>query len=155
MTFDFVRSLEGILRTLKNSEPPPLAAAKHVRDAESSHRREWFARFAAERVMPLLAQTVDAIEKDGGSASCRLNDNGETLAAELVIVPRNLPKGAPPPRLAISAASGERAVAVDYTGTFPFAGATGGFGAEIDYDSIYPSQVEEKILDFVTLATGA
>ena len=70
-------------------------------------------------------------------------------------MPRNLPEGAPPPRLAISVAPGERALAVDYTGTFPYAGASGGFGAEIDYDTIYPSQVEEKILDFVALATGA
>jgi hypothetical protein len=157
MASDFGRSLKDVLRKLGSSEtaPPDAAAAKHVLDAESSHRRKWFARFAAERVMPLLAQTVEAIEKNGGTANCRLDDKRETLVAELVIVPRNLPKGAPPPRLAISAASGERALAVDYTGTFPFAGVTGGFGAEIDYDSIYPSQVEEKILDFVTLATGA
>ena len=70
-------------------------------------------------------------------------------------MPRNLPKGAPPPRLAISATPGERTLAVDYTDTFPHAGAAGSFGAEIDYDTIYPSQVEEKILDFVALATGA
>jgi hypothetical protein len=44
---------------------------------------------------------------------------------------------------------------VEYTGTFPGVGATGGFGAEVDYDAIYPSQVEEKILDFVALAAGA
>ena len=46
-------------------------------------------------------------------------------------------------------------MAVDYTGTFPYVGATGGFGAEIDYDTIYLSQIEEKVLDFVALATGA
>jgi hypothetical protein len=157
MASDFVRSLEGVLRGLEKSEPasPDGAPARHMLDAESSHRRKWFAWFAAERVMPLLAQAVEAIEKNGGTARCRLNDKGETLAAELVIVPRNLPKCAPSPHLAISAAPGERALAVDYTGTFPFAGVNGGFGAEIDYDTIYPSQVEEKILDFVALATGA
>jgi hypothetical protein len=157
MTSGFVRSLEDVLRSLGNNEPAPpnTARAKHVLDAESSHRRKWFARFAAERVMPLLAHTVQALERTGVTATCRLNEAGETLVAELVIVPRNLPAGAQPPRLSISAASGERAVAVDYTGTFPHAGVAGSFGAEIDYDTIYPSQVEEKILDFVALATGA
>jgi hypothetical protein len=134
----------------KNRPASPTAA-----EVESSHRREWFAQFAAERLMPLLGQAVVTVEKTGGTANCRLNDKGETLAAELVVVPPNLPKGAPPPRLAISAAPGERALAVDYTGTFPGAGATGGFGGEIDYDTIYPSQAEEKILEFVALATGA
>ena len=154
MPSDFVRSLEGVLRNLEKGDPDA-AVGRHALQAEISHRRKWFARFAAERVMPLLAETVQAIEKNGGTASCRLNDKGESLAAELVIVPRSLPKSAPPPRLAISAAPGERALAIDYTGTFPYAGASGGFGAEIDYDTIYPSQVEEKILDFVALATGA
>jgi hypothetical protein len=157
MASDFVRSLEGMLRSLDKHEAsrPDAASAKHALEAEMSHRRKWFARFATEQVMPLLKQTVEAIEKNGGTATCRLNEKGDALAAELVIVPPRLPEGAPRPRLAISAAPGERAVAVDYTGTFPHAGVTGGFGAEIDYDSIYPSQVEEKILDFVALATGA
>jgi hypothetical protein len=157
MTTDFVNSLQGLLRGLDKTEPAPgeAAKAKHMLDAESAHRRMWFARFAAERVMPLLAHTVKAVEQTGATATCRLNDTGSTLAAELVIVPPHLPKGALPPRLSISAAAGERALAIDYTGTFPRAGAAGGFGAEIDYDTIYPSQVEEKILDFVALATGA
>lgn len=158
MASDFVRSLEGVLRGLaKQVAPPPsgTSSAKDARDAESLHRREWFARFAAERVMPLLQHTVEAVEKIGCTASCRLNQAGDTLAAELVIIPPHLPEGAPPPRLSISAAPGERALAIDYTGTFPYAGVGGGFGAEIDYDSIYPSQVEDKILDFVALATGA
>jgi hypothetical protein len=157
MTHDFVRSLEGVLRSLGKREAPVAGAAPAQRalDAEAAHRRKWFAQFAAERVMPLLKHTVEALEKNGGTATCRLNEQGEALAAELVIVPRHLPEGVQPPRLTISAAPGERAVAVDYTGTFPYVGATGGFGAEIDYDMIYPSQVEEKILDFVALATGA
>jgi hypothetical protein len=154
---NFVRSLEGVLRSLDKHEAPAPDAAKaqQALDAESTHRRKWFARFAAERVMPLLKHTVEAVEKNGDRATCRLNKQGEAVAAELVIVPRHLPEGARPPRLTISAAAGERAVAIDYTGTFPYAGVTGGFGAEIDYDMIYPSQVEEKILDFVALATGA
>jgi hypothetical protein len=156
MASEFVRSLEGVLRNLERNEPATAAAAaKHVLEAETSHRRKWFTRFAAERVMPLLAQAAEAIEKNGGAASCRLNDKGESLAAELVIVPRNLPSGAIPPRLSISAVAGERALAVDYTGTFPAVCASGGFGTEVDYDTIFPSQVEDKILDFVALATGA
>ena len=157
MASDFVRSLEGVLRGVAKppAPQPAIASAKDVRDAESAHRREWFARFAADRVMPLLRHTVEAVEKIGGKASCRLNQAGDGLAAELVIIPPHLPQGAQPPRLSISAAAGERALAIDYTGTFPYAGVTGGFGAEIDYDTIYPSQVEDKILDFVALATGA
>jgi hypothetical protein len=157
MTNDFVRSLEGVLRSLDKQEAlvPNAAPARRAVAPEAAHRRKWFAQFAAERVMPLLKHTVEAVEKNGGAATCRLNEQGETLSAELVIIPRHLPEGARPPRLAISAAQGERAVAIDYTGTFPYAGATGGFGAEIDYDMIYPGQVEEKILDFVALATGA
>jgi hypothetical protein len=157
MASDFIRSLETVLRGLDKRQPaqPDAATARYLLDAEATHRRKWFVWFAVERVMPLLTQAVQAIEQTGGTAHCRLNEAGDTLAAELVIVPRQLPAGAQPPRLSISAASGERAVAIDYTGTFPYAGATGGFGAEIDYDTIYPSQVEEKILDFVALATGA
>jgi hypothetical protein len=158
MTSDFTRSLEGILRNLdKHAAPQPQPATPKDPDVESdvAHRRKWFSRFAAERVMPLLTQAVEAVEKSGGTANCRLNTQAETPAAELVIIPRDLPEGARPPRLTISAAAGERAVAIDYTGTFPHAGVTGGFGAEIDYDTIYPSQVEEKIVDFITLATGA
>lgn len=157
MASDFARSLEGMLRSLdkKVAAKPDASTARQALDAENSHRRKWFAHFAAERVMPLLTQTVEAVERNGGTANCRLNEAGDALAAELVIVPPHLPAGAPPPRLSISAAAGERALGIDYTGTFPGAGVGGGFGAEIDYDSIYPSQVEDKILDFVALATGA
>lgn len=159
MPTDFIRSLQELLRGLDRTEAAhtrdDAATAKHILDAESAHRRKWFARFAGHRVMPLLRHAAQAVEHTGGIASCRLNDGGDALTAELVIVPPNLPKGAPPPRLSISVAPGERALAIDYTGTFPGAGATGGFGAEIDFDTIYPSQVEDKILDFVALATGA
>jgi hypothetical protein len=57
--------------------------------------------------------------------------------------------------LTLYAAEGDRPLMVEYTGTFPHAGATGGFGAEIDFDPIFSSQVTEKILDFVALAIGA
>lgn len=161
MATDFVRSLQDLLRGLDQAgsddghAPANAISAKHILDAETAHRRKWFARFAAERVMPLLRHAVQAVERTGGVASCRLNEGGDALTAELVIIPPRLPKGAPPPRLSISTAPGERALAIDYTGTFPGTGATGGFGAEIDFDTIYPSQVEDKILDFVALATGA
>ena len=159
MSADFVRSLQELLRGLDNAGsgavPVNAATAKHILDAETAHRRKWFARFAAERVMPLLRHAAQAVAQTGGTANCRLNEAGDALSAELVIVPANLPKSAPPPRLSISVAPGERALAVDYTGTFPGAGPYGGFGAEIDFDTIYPSQIEEKILDFVALATGA
>ena len=157
MPTDFVRSLERLLCGVGQVVPThvDLPTAKYMLDAENAHRRKWFARFAGERVMPLLAHTVQAVEQTGASATCRLNEGGDALTAELVIVPPHLPQGAPPPRLSISAAPGERALAIDYTGTFPHVGVTGGFGAEVDYDAIYPSQVEEKILDFVALATGA
>ena len=156
MSSDFIRSLEGVLRSLDTpgTASPDTATAEQEREAENLQRRHWFAHFAKEHLMPLLHHTVEAIEKKGGTASCRLDEQNESPAAELVIVPRDLPHGARPPRLIISAAPGERPLAVDYTGTFPFVGATGGFGAEIGYDKVYPTQVDEKILDFVALATG-
>jgi len=49
----------------------------------------------------------------------------------------------------------DRPLLVEYTGNFPGVGATGGYGAEIDYDTVYPSQLEEQILGFVKLAIGA
>jgi hypothetical protein len=57
--------------------------------------------------------------------------------------------------LTIYAPGDERPLEIEYTGNFPGIGIDGGFGAEIDYDAIYPDQLEEKILDFVALATGA
>ena len=157
MPSDFTRSLADVLRNLGTASDTSsdVVAVKQDREAENLQHKHWFARFAAEQVMPLLNHTVEAIEKKGGTASCRLDDQNDRLAAELVIVPRDLPPGARAPRLTISAAPGERPLAIDYTGTFPFVGATGGFGAEIDYDTVYPTQIEEKILDFVALATGA
>ena len=74
------------------------------------------------------------------------------FAAELVIVPANRARrrhGWQFPR---------RRGSVPWQSITParsYVGATGGFGAEIDYDTIYLSQIEEKVLDFVALATGA
>jgi hypothetical protein len=121
MATDFVRSLQDLLRGLDQTGPDACrcCTAKHILDAETAHRRKWFARFAAERVMPLLKHAAQAVEQTGGTANCRRNAGGDALTAELVIVPPNLPKGAPPPRLSISAAPGARALASDYTG-FPW-----------------------------------
>lgn len=105
--------------------------------------------------MPLLTHTVEALQERGILAHSRLNESSGELAAELVIVPPELPPGARPPRLAITASFGPRGLAIDYTGTFPHAGAEGGFGAEIGYDTIYTSELEQQILEFVRIATGA
>ena len=105
--------------------------------------------------MPLLDTAAETARKHGADATSRLVEENGHLAAELVLVRGRLPAGARPPRLTIYAAEGDRPLMVEYTGTFPHVGATGGFGAEVDYDAIYSSQIEEKILDFVALATGA
>jgi hypothetical protein len=158
MTDAFSRAVEAIFRrtdpgpTRTPKVAPPGAIPKAQNAAE--HRRKWFAHFAEERVLPLLVQVADSAEKHGASATTKLAEVNEQLAAELVIVPRSLPTGAKPPRLTVYAVDGERPLMVEYTGTFPHVGATGGFGAEIDYDPIFTSQLEEKILDFVALAAG-
>ena len=43
---------------------------------------------------------------------------------------------------------------VEFTGTFPHAGATGSFGGEVDYTTIYPANLQEKIAEFVDMATA-
>src|SRR5271155_725465 len=157
MTNDFSRALEAILQ---RADPPPrregkAAPATAAVKNHAERRSEWFAKFAAEKVMPLLREVTQTVEKHGATATCRLGEENGHLAAELVIVPKGLPRGALPPRLTVYAAEGERPLMIEYTGTFPHAGGTGGFGAEIDFDPIFSSQVKEKILDFVALATGA
>jgi hypothetical protein len=105
--------------------------------------------------MPLLDEVAAAAREHGAHATSRIAEVNGQLAAELVIVRGRLPKGARPPRLTVYATEeGERPLMIEYTGTFAHVGATGGFGAEIDFDPIYPSQLEEKILDFVELACG-
>ena len=117
-------------------------------------RREWFAKFAEHRVMPLLEAVAEAARKHGAAASCALHDTDGRLAAELVLVRFRPPGDARPPRLTVYAAAGEPPLMVEFTGTFPRVGAFGGFGAEVDYDAIYPSQLYEKVIDFVALAGG-
>jgi hypothetical protein len=159
MTDAFSRAVEAILRRTdpapaRSPKVEPTSAKSDMRDA-SEHRRKWFADFAETRVLPLLIQVAALTEKHGASATTKLAETDGQLVAELTIVPRRLPNGAKPPRLAIYATSdGDRPLMVEYTGTFPHVGATGGFGGEIDYDPIFTSQLEEKILDFVALATG-
>jgi hypothetical protein len=127
-------------------------------------RQEWFVQFANERVIPLLQLAAQDAEKRGCSATVRLFEAGGRLVAELQAIPPGLPPGAPPPRLTVTTArpprlqnapsTHDRPLLVEYTGTFPGVGATGGFGGEVDYDSIYPSRLEEKVIGFLDLATG-
>jgi hypothetical protein len=171
MQSGFAQSLENVLRSVANSGPAPGPAPRPApgptvqpkrppgtepgtETVESRHRK-WFALSAADRVMPLLTHTVEALKQRGISAHCRLVKDGEALTAELTIVPPGLPHGARPPLLAIAAAPGPSGLSIDYTGTFPNAGLEGGFAAEIGYDTVYTSEIEEQLLQFVRLATGA
>lgn len=159
MTAGFTQQVEAVLVRAQQREEPARQKAKPSKapapESEADRRRKWFAQYAAKRVMPMLKQTAKAVKKHGGDASCRLGDCDGRLAAELVIVPPYLPSDARPPRLMVLAAIGEEPLMVEFTGTFPYTGAAGGFGAEVDYDAIFPSQLEEQVLDFVALATGA
>lgn len=153
----FIRSVEELLRGFGKGKEPretPASEPAHPLEDRAQDRREWFARFAEEQIIPRLQQSVISVERHGAPAQCTLKDYDGALAAELVIYPPGLSAGAKPPRLTIRLADGDRPLAVDYTGTFPHSGATGGFGAEIDYDLIYPSQLEEQILGFIALAVG-
>lgn len=136
---------------IEGAQPKPEAGAE---TADSRHRK-WFAQFAAEHVMPLLTHTVEALQRRGFAANCRLIEDGDNVTAELVVIPRGLPHGAKPPRFAVSAAPGIRGLGVDYTGTFPHSGPEGTFGAEIIYDTVYTSELEQQLLEFVGMATGA
>lgn len=130
-------------------------------------RQQWFERFANEKVIPLLSEAAENLKKRGYDAVASLHETEGRLVAELQVAPPRLPSGARPPRLTITTSRAPRGVRsisgamhdhpllVEFTGTFPGVGATGGFGAEVDYDTIYPSQVEEKIVGFLQLATGA
>lgn len=157
MQQEFIHSLEHVLRGFEKRSMREAATAgpDASRETAEARHRKWFAQFAEQQVMPLLNHTVEALKERGILAHCRTNRNGEQLAAELVIVPPELPQGARPPRLAIGAAFGPRGLSIDYTGSFPNAGADGGFGAEIGYDTIYTSELEQQILEFVRMATGA
>lgn len=159
MSDGFSKSLETILRATgarlapaTNVKPP--APPPPTQDA-TERRQKRFAEFVKERVMPLFEKVVTAAKEHGATASCRLVAVDGRLAAELTFVRGRLPQGAKPPQMTVYATDGEPPVMVEFTGTFPHVGARGGFGAEVDYDSVYPSQVEEKLLEFVALASGA
>jgi hypothetical protein len=160
MTNEFSKSLEAVLRRVDRGRAPPVAAAPPKRktpDAEelAARRQKWFADLVAEQVMPLLKTAADAAQKHGATASCRLGETDGRLTAALTVHFDDLPKGANPPRLTCYLADGEPPIMVEFTGTFPHVGALGGFGAEIDYDPVYPSQIEAKILEFMALVSGA
>lgn len=158
MTPDFRSALEGILRRIHRRpvrKEPTAAPAAREPGAEMERRQQWFAKLAAKTIMPLLDEVAETARKHGANATSRLAEVNGQPTAELVIVRGFLPKGARPPRLAIYATEGEPPLMIEYTGTFAHVGATGGFGAEIDFDQIYPIQLEEKVLDFVDLACGA
>jgi hypothetical protein len=157
MTPHFCNALERILRRtdrrpLRN-ERKPASDAKETR-AATEQRQQWFSKLATTTIVPLLDEVAEAARKHGANATSRFTEVDGNPSAELVIVRGFLPKGAPPPRLTVYATKGEPPLMIEYTGTFRHVGATGGFGAEIDFDPIYPSQLEEKILDFVELACG-
>jgi hypothetical protein len=119
------------------------------------HRADWFAQVVDEQVLPLLQQAADQATQQGSTAQCHKKTDEIGPAAELIITPPGLPARARPPCLTIRpAADGERPLSIDITGTFPTAGVGGGFGAEIEYDSVYPDQLDEQILRFLTLALG-
>jgi len=160
MSKDFSTSLEGLLqRTSPRAarQPKPVAAEKSAtaKTEATEQCREWFAGFAANQVMPLLDEAAEKARKHGATATSRLAETNGKLAAELELIRGHLPKNARPPRLTIYATDGEPPLMVEFTGTFPHVGALGGWGGEVDYDSVYPSQLEEKILDFIALASGA
>jgi len=127
--------------------------------------QERFVRLARERVMPLLKQAADALAARGCGATARLHEVDGRLVAQLEAMPPGLPAGRRPPLLRIAAArqgkrpnmggARDRLLLIEYTGTFPSVGPGGGFGAEVDYDTVNPNQLEEKVSAFVSLASGA
>ena len=152
----FTRALEHLLHGGASAPPPrpamPPRPAVMAETIDSRHRR-WFAHYAEERVLPLLSHAVEALRRRGFAARCRLVHDGDAVTGELVITPAGLPAGAMPPRFAVSAAAGPSGLSIDYTGSFPSAGAEGGFGAEIVYDTVTTGELEEQLLEFVRMAT--
>ena len=142
------------------AEERPARGAKD-RGARGS-RAAWFAGFAPATILPLLERAARDLQRRGYRASARLTEGSGRLIAELEAVPPGLPAGARPPRLAITASrpprqqnpSPDRPLLIEFTGTFPHAGASGGFGGEVDYTTIYPAQLEEKVADFLDMATA-
>ena len=161
MDSDFTKSLERVLGGGRHEPPRPEpvqarpAQAKDAAATPEARHRKWFAAHAREHVLPLLTHTVEALKRRGFVASCRLVESGDEVVGELVLVPAGLPPHAKPPRFTVAAAPGTQGLAIEYTGTFPHAGPEGGFGAEITYDTVYTSELEEQLLEFVRIAVGA
>jgi len=60
---------------------------------------------AGEKIVPLLTNMVEVLEKHGSTANYQLTQVDRRLATELIVImPPHLPKSASPPRLTISAA---------------------------------------------------
>ena len=135
-------------------EPTPAPGRRVESGSVEARHRKWFASFANEYVLPLLTDTVAALKQRGFNAHCRLGRDGEEVTGELVIVPPGLPHGARPPRFTVAAAQGPNGLAIEFTGTFPHAGAEGGFGGEVQYDTIYTSELQSTLTEFVRLTTG-
>ena len=162
---DFERTAKPAPSTAGRSAAPQVGReptpGPDTRGAGGAHG-EWFARLAPATIMPLLERVASDLRRRGYGASPRLSDAGGRLIAELEVVPPGLPTGARPPRLAITASrpprqqnpSHDRPLLVEFTGTFPHTGATGGFGGEIDYTTISPAQLEEKVAEFLDMATA-
>lgn len=112
---------------------------------------DWFHRLAEDKILPILKIAAAFAEKHSAQASVHLTQADGKTKAEMIISPAGLPAGARPPHLTIQAAETVHRLSVDVTGTFPHAGATGGFGAEIDYNTIYPEQVQDAVDAFMAL----
>ncbi len=153
---DFTEALRAIFNGThkpapKQKRPASPAAGQPIGDHPPGH----FVEYARTQIMPLLNKAVEVAEAHGAKASAGMSESEGRVTAELTIIPSNLPQGARPPRLAVYAPGQERPLEVEFTGTFPHEGRDGGYGAEVDYDAIHPEQLEEKVLDFIALATGA
>ncbi len=144
---------ENILHRFDGAASPPAATAGS--DTVESRHRKWFAEYAPQHVTPLLNQVVELVKKRGLDAHCDLRQDGDMCVAELVILPPKLPQGARPPQLTITAAPGPRGLSIEYTGTYPGTGAKGGYGGQVQYDTIYTDELEAHIMEFVRLATEA
>ncbi|MGE5268819.1 MAG: hypothetical protein ACM3JG_04000 [Thiohalocapsa sp.] len=131
------------------------AAATPPADTLEVRHRRWFAGFAEQHLLPMLTEATQSVERRGFKAQCRLVRDGDAVAGEMIVVPPGLPPRAAPPRLSVTAAPAPSGLVIEFTGTYPNAGAEGGFGAEVQYDTIYTDELPSSIAEFVALATGA
>ena len=153
---DFTEALRAIFNgTHKPAPKQPRPASPEPSQPLGDHPPGHFAEYARTQIMPLLTKAAEMAEAHGARASAHMNESEGRVTAELTIIPGDLPEGARPPRLAVYTPGQERPLEVEFTGTFPHEGPDGGYGAEVEYDAIHPEQLEEKVLDFIALATGA